>query len=126
MRFTIRSLPAELLSDAAFLARFEAGFDRGAPDACWHFGRRPGYYGYVSWKIDGRRTQITASRIALALKLGRWPKHLACHDCDRPSCVNPAHLFDGTHADNMRDMVAKGRTWDAQRRAVIAQPAANS
>lgn len=32
------------------------------------------------------------------------------HTCDNPMCINPDHLIDGTHADNVRDRVSRGRT----------------
>lgn len=50
-----------------------------------------------------------AHRVAFWLTHGRWPEPCCLHSCDTPSCVNVAHLFEGTNADNNADRDAKGR-----------------
>lgn len=56
------------------------------------------------------RRELLAHRVAWEHAHGRIPDGLCVlHRCDTPPCINPAHLFLGTIADNNADMKAKGR-----------------
>ena len=57
-----------------------------------------------------RRISTRAHRLAWEEDFGAIPKGLqVLHKCDTPRCVNTAHLFLGTNADNVADKMAKGR-----------------
>lgn len=89
-------------------------------DACieWWRGRNGEGYGVLYIKDSlfgnsGYKNQwraIGAHRHIWEECFGPIPDGLfVLHKCDNPGCVNPNHLFLGTHTDNMRDMVSKGR-----------------
>ena len=75
---------------------------------CWIWLGTYSSNGYSSVTVNGRGT--TAYRLSWLIHSGEIPDNLfVLHKCDNPKCVNPTHLFLGTHGDNMRDMFAKGR-----------------
>lgn len=92
-------------------ARFWANAS-AQPSGCMEWDGRRCKKGYGEFEVylDGKKMRIRAHRMAQQFANGDIPDDLlVLHQCDNPCCVNPEHLFLGTHQDNMADMVAKGR-----------------
>jgi hypothetical protein len=88
--------------------RFEEKFYKCGSNECWDWLHYKDRDGYGSFYRDGITTG--AHRASYELYVGVIPDGMkVCHKCDRPSCVNPSHLFLGSAKDNWGDMVAKGR-----------------
>lgn len=90
--------------------RFWAKVDVRGPDECWQWLAYTDEDGYGQFTVD--HYPVKAHRFSLSLKLGRAIEvgYFSCHTCDRPGCVNPTHLYEGTAEDNAHDREARGRS----------------
>ena len=78
------------------------------PKGCWEWTGWRDKDGYGAFRHDGNNKRT--HRLSFQMHVGPIPDGLQiCHTCDNPPCVNPAHLFAGTHQDNIDDKVEKGR-----------------
>ncbi|KGQ19903.1 Phage protein [Lysobacter dokdonensis DS-58] len=74
---------------------------------CWLWtGCTSGGYGLTSH----RNKSVGAHRVSWMVHRGPIPDGaVVCHKCDTPGCINPDHLFLGSHRENMLDKIRKGR-----------------
>lgn len=100
--------------------RFWEKVIRREDDACWGWtaAKANGGYGVLG---NGNRL-VRAHRLSYELHVGPIPAGMeVCHRCDNPECTNPQHLFLGTHADNVQDMLQKRRDWAGGRKLTREQ-----
>jgi hypothetical protein len=77
-------------------------------DGCWLWNGAKTYHGYGYVQRGNKPTR--AHRISWEIHFGQIPDGLeVAHRCDVRHCVRPDHLFLATHAENIADMVSKGR-----------------
>jgi len=76
---------------------------------CWEASGFQNEDGYIIWSARGGKTG--AHRESYRAFKGDIPAGMSVmHSCDNPPCINPEHLSLGTHSDNMRDSLLKGRS----------------
>lgn len=95
-------------------------------ETCWLWQGFRDKDGYGSFGIGRKMPSLRAHRVSYWLFIGPIPPgaHIL-HSCDNPPCVNPKHLRAGTHLENVRDMVEKGRGPSGERNgwAKLSEPA---
>lgn len=81
----------------------------GGEDACWYW-EAGAIYEYGQVRMGDKRKLAHRVSYELEHDIHLDSDILVLHKCDEPRCVNPKHLFLGTHQDNVQDRVNKGRT----------------
>ena len=100
-------MPSKKLNKEGLIKRFKTHF-KVMESSCWEWQGKINRFGYG--RACTYKKEVAAHRLSYELFLGEIPEgKMICHHCDNRKCVNPEHLFLGTHQDNMDDGVKKKR-----------------
>lgn len=108
-------------------ARFELKYVPEPNSGCWLWNgamwMQNRYGAFWINKEFNKGKMISAHVASLFIYKSMTPKkgQEVCHKCDVTICVNPNHLFIGSHTDNMRDMSKKGRASNSMSKLTPAQ-----
>ncbi len=94
-------------------------------DGCWSWvgAKLPKGYGRIGAGVGKSKKVLLAHRLSYEIHYGPIPDNvLVCHSCDNPNCVNPSHLFLGTHKNNFDDAKKKGRIATGDRHGSKTHP----
>ena len=100
-----------MILDARTVASFESRLEPDPFGGCLLWSGYTMPFGHGQIKVGGRKGPVLLThRLAWMIYKGPIPEGFnVLHSCDVPPCCEPRHLFLGTHADNVDDMVTKGR-----------------
>ena len=107
-------LPSKPMAEFAEsdIVRFWAKVDQRGEGDCWNWlaSKKPNGYG----KFMHKRRVLVSNRVAYCLHTGTDPFSagsdlLVCHTCNNSSCCNPSHLILGTHKENQKYKLTRGR-----------------
>lgn len=99
----------KFVPNSTAMRRFLAKVDKG--DTCWHWRGATLPAGYGTFLLNGESNCKIGAHVASFILHGKNFVHGldVAHVCDNPSCVNPDHLVQLSHGDNMRDSIQKQR-----------------
>lgn len=86
-----------------------AKIDKKSETECWIWQGTKTTAGYGVLRVNYKLKYAHRLMWILHNKTDIPKRGCICHSCDNPPCCNPAHLFLGSHSDNMKDAKAKGR-----------------